>query len=151
MTPTPAPATPKPRSNSRGILIVGAIIVVLYVIGNSSKTSSPASGGGAAPAVTAWWPAGFSATTDPKVAYKWSEKGTYSCELERCWGMEVIARDGCPSSLYVEVAVADSGGAAVGYSNDTAGAVQAGQHAKLVFENTEPTGQTARLTTVSCR
>lgn len=132
--------------------IIGAVFVGLYVIGHLTPTPAPTPQAApqAAP-VAAWWPSGFSATADPAVAYRWLAKNEFTCSLDSCWGMEAIARDGCPASLYVEVSVSDSSGAAVGYSNDTAGAVRAGQHAKLVFENTESTGRTARLTNVTCR
>jgi hypothetical protein len=131
-------------------LIIGAVFAGLWVIGHATPQPAPAPAPQAAPAAN-WIPTGFSATTDPTVAYRWLAKDQFSCSLDSCWGMEVVPRDGCPASLYVEVSVSDSSGAAVGYSNDTAGAVQPGQHAKLVFENTEATGKTARLTNVTCR
>jgi hypothetical protein len=67
-----------------------------------------------------------------------------------CWGMEAIARDGCPASLYVEISILDASGAAIGYSNDVAGSVSPGQHAKLTFDTMEDGASKARLAEVSC-
>jgi hypothetical protein len=64
--------------------------------------------------------------------------------------MYVIPKDGCPSSLYVELSILDSAGNAIGFTNDTAGAVIAGQQAKMVFDSLESGAVKARLTDVSC-
>ena len=135
---------------SRKALVGVVVLIVLAGFVRQGATLDTPTKAGSTFQPVAWWPSDFSVTTDPTVAYQWAQ-GKVTCSLDSCWGMTVIPRDGCPAGLYVEVSITDSAGAAVGYSNDTAGSVQPGQRAQLVFENTEPTGKTARLTDVSCR
>ena len=64
--------------------------------------------------------------------------------------MEIIAREGCPTSLYAEITILDSAGTNIGFTNDTTSGLGAGQKAKLVFEDFTPGAQSARLAEVSC-
>jgi hypothetical protein len=149
-TPTPAP-TPK-KSNAGGLgclLVLGIIVWAVLSRGSGSSSSAAATQRPtqATPAA-AWAPADYTISPDPKVAYRWLSSVT--CTLDSCWGIEAIARDGCPNSLYVELSITDSSGAAVGYTNDVAGAVAPGQHAKMTFENTEERGKNATVSKVSC-
>lgn len=101
--------------------------------------------------VAPWWPSDFSPyAEDPSIAWRWMTDGEYDCTADTCWGMFVIPRDGCRSSLYVELAIEDRSGAAVGYTNDTAGAVSPGQRAKMTFGSYELGAHKARLAEVAC-
>jgi hypothetical protein len=129
-----------------------AVVAVLLLFGGLwvSRISSGSTGAVAAPAVVAWMPAGFTSTDEPNIAIKWLSPGQFACELaSTCWAALLVARDGCPSSLYAEVSISDDAGTAVGYTNDAVGAVAAGQQAKLIFENFE-TGHHATLSKVAC-
>jgi hypothetical protein len=64
--------------------------------------------------------------------------------------MSIIAREGCPSSLYAEITILDSSGTNIGYTNDTTSGLGAGQKAKMVFETFEPGAKNARLAEISC-
>lgn len=141
-------------SGAARILISGGlIIVVLLVLARAySAPGNLGGGGGGAPTAPdiSWVQSGFTPYADGTVAYRWLD-GFKDCEVaDSCWGMEVIARDGCPSSLYVELSIINDAGTAVGYTNDVAGAVERGQMAQLVFDNFEKDASKARLTKIFC-
>jgi hypothetical protein len=82
---------------------------------------------------TSWVPSGFNAYSN-KVAYKWSEDGSYSCGYaQRCVQIEVVAKDGC-DNLYAELSKLDNADNNVGYTNETTSGLAAGQKAILKFE-----------------
>lgn len=132
-------------------LVVVAVILAGCSGGASVHTPRPTV---ASTPVAAWWPSDFTpAPSDRTVAYRWLKAGEFTCRYQTgsaCWGMYVIARDGCPGSLYVELSLTDGSGTVVGMANDTAGAVQRGQKAKLVFDTFEEAAMKARLADVSC-
>lgn len=155
----PAKAAPAKAPPSGIRLALGAvgIFVVLVVVGGlirgRNDNSNPSGGGGAqptrAPAVTWTAPAGFSKFSgDPTVAYRWDDRG--SCTFDSCWHMTVVTKDGCPTSLYVELTTLTPSGTVVGYTNDTVGAVRAGEQAKLNFENLDEGASKARIAEVAC-
>lgn len=101
---------------------------------------------------TDWYPAGFKlVSTDPSLAWRWLERSEYTCDVGSCNAMYVIARDGCPTSLYVEVAILDANKTNVGYSNDVANNLAPRQQAKLVFDYFEKDAASVRATQFSCR
>lgn len=83
-----------------------------------------------------WYPAGYTEATwasgSDKIAYKWVERGhdCYSCYQ---WDINVISKDGCPSSLYAKVNI-EKGGVAIGWTNDTLGSLDAGQVGQMRFQ-----------------
>lgn len=148
-------ATPKKKGRNWAIpLVVVAVLLIAYV-GNQSRASTPGSpsrtAAPVAPNVHSWSPPdGFVKTSqDPSVAFRWLD--SVVCDLaDRCWGMELVANDGCPGGLYVELTTLASDGAAVGFTNDTVGSVSPGGKARMIFDNFEPTAHKARLADVSC-
>ena len=99
-----------------------------------------------------WWPSDFSPSPeDDNVAFRFMDNGTYECEFGgRCKGVEVITRDGCPTSLYVEASILDAGGTNIGFTNDTTSGLAAGQRAKLILEFFEESADSIRITDISC-
>ena len=99
-----------------------------------------------------WYPKGFDVYSgDSQIAWRWLDTGEYSCSYgDHCWGMAIIARDGCPSSVYAEITILDSSGTNIGYTNDTTSGLGAGQKAKLVFEDFTAGAKSARLAEISC-
>jgi len=82
-----------------------------------------------------WYPEGWTEHQDG-LAWHWLEYGSeYTCDYDgvTCWGIEVMARDGCDSNLYAEVQILDSSGTAVDYTNDTLGSLSPGQTGRLVL------------------
>lgn len=110
-------------------------------------------------AETAWLPdgdytlkearAGLTGTT--MVGWRWLQRNEYDCSYgDACWGMEVVPKDGCANSLYVELTLLDGSGANVGLDNDSSNAVNPGQRAILVFESFEDRAASARVAEISC-
>ncbi len=159
-TPPIAWVPPKPRSGTSKVLIallvvfgVGVLLLplafdVLYGLSTPDDASSPA------PATQdAWTPPVDYELVDgePRIAYRWLEDGSFACQItEICWGMTVIPHDGCPSMLYVEVAILDAAGAPTDMTNASAGAVGPDQPTTLVFENTSLGPHEVRIGQVSC-
>lgn len=155
----PAPANPAPvppkrsglASPRRIALSIGGLILILIVVNLTRTGNRVADTGGDTNVVPpAWQPAAFTLTDDRDVAYRWLTDSEIDCDIaDRCWGMFVVSKNGC-SSLYVELSIIDDAGNNVGYTNDVASGVTAGQQAKLIFDNFENKGSKARLSKVSC-
>tara|TARA_B100000674_G_C37287108_1_gene665955 strand:- start:73 stop:555 length:483 start_codon:yes stop_codon:yes gene_type:complete len=79
-----------------------------------------------------WIPNGFTPWGDgSKVAYK--QVGG-NCTNLPCSSYEVVAKNGCPNSLYMESSVLDSAGRNRGTTNDRTSGVRPGQIALLTLE-----------------
>jgi hypothetical protein len=94
--------------------------------------------------------AGLSTTP---VGFRWLKKsdGEYSCQYgNACWGMELVAKDGCPNNLYVELSLLDSNDVNVGLTNETTSSVPPGGIARMVFETYEDGAAKARVAEISC-
>lgn len=152
----PAPAF-APAAKKAGNPVAGCLALV--VMGGIAWWIFGPSGGAAVPArvkapAAAWQPpAGYMlAPGEPSVAVRWMDAPEVKCTYSTgsCWGIEAIARDGCPTSLYIEVSLLDSGGAAIGYTNDVAGSVTPGQHAKMTFDTFKDGIAHARISDVAC-
>lgn len=78
-----------------------------------------------------WYPAGYFDLGE--IALKWvdRDKDCYSCYQ---WDAKVVSKNGCPSSVYVEVNIL-SGGTVVGWTNDTLSSLGAGQYGVLRFQS----------------
>lgn len=99
-----------------------------------------------------WYPKGFNEYSgDSRIAWRWLDRGEYSCSYgDHCWGMAIIAREGCPASVYAEITILDSSDANIGFTNDATSGLGAGQKAKLVFEDFTAGAKSARLAKISC-
>ncbi|NBO55335.1 MAG: hypothetical protein EBU84_12260 [Actinobacteria bacterium] len=123
---------------------------------DAEKTSSNSESSTSSKVVTApttkkvvlpWYPERFNEyEDDAEIAWRRLGSGQYCCAYsDHCWGMVVIARNGCSSSLYSEISVLDSGGTNIGFTNDTTSDMGSGQKANLVFEDFMPGAKSARL------
>lgn len=101
-----------------------------------------------------WYPKGFfQYGGDPQIAYRWLTYGSeYTCSYSSayCFGMFVIARDGCPTSVYAEINLLDGSDTNLGFTNDTTSALSPGQKAKLVFDTFTDGVKSANLGKISC-
>ena len=169
------PASPVSRHNrTRNLVIGGVILAVLGVIAYSyvqsavhqtfenvanALSSDTGESTTARPSLRAsissstWYPSTYKLyVDDASIAWRFRDKSEYSCSFSgaSCSSIEVIAKDGCTTLLYAEVSILDSSGAAIGFSNDVAGSLTRGQHAKLVFDILDDAAASVRLTDVSC-
>lgn len=108
-----------------GLCLVAGVVVVqslgaaardVYRVPVGSQGNAPAQ----APAITTdWIPTGFTESTDPGLAWRWNDKGEPDCSYhDSCADVEVVARDGCPGGVFVEMAVVDNTGTLGENSND---------------------------------
>ena len=67
-----------------------------------------------------------------------------------CWGLYVVARDGCPQNLYVELSIEDAAGTIIGMTNDAVGAVPPKKRVKMIFTTFDESAHTASVSKVSC-
>lgn len=97
-----------------------------------------------------WYPKGYS-TYSGDIAWRWLEGKEFRCSYgDRCWGISIIAKKGCPTSLYAEITILNGNGANIGYTNDLTSGLSSGQEARLVFEDFTPGAASARLSEISC-
>jgi hypothetical protein len=74
-----------------------------------------------------------------------------SCSYgEGCSHIEIFTRDGCPTSLYVEVAFFDSNDVQVDWGNDTASSLAPGGTALLEFVTFNSSVTKVQITKISC-
>jgi hypothetical protein len=92
-----------------------------------------------------WYPDGFESYS-LDVAYKFVEGR--GCDYFSCWNIDVITRTSC-SSLYVEMNIYDSSGSIVGFTNDSARNVGAGEVVKMRLDDLYD-GSSGRITEMNC-
>ncbi len=101
-----------------------------------------------------WYPKGFyEYSGDSEIAYRWLDYGSeFTCSYSSayCFGMYVIARNGCPTSIYAEINLLDSSKTNLGFTNDTTSALAPGQKAKLIFDTFTDGVKSANLGKISC-
>lgn len=152
-----APVAKRKDWRSGPVVVIAGALVILIFIGLAAAEISRRGGVRSEPrattGVTSWdIPAGFErAVADPDIAYRWMENPT--CLLDSCWGLEVVAREGCPGGLYIELTTLTPDGTVVGFTNDSVGSVSYGGKARMVFDNVDrDQGATkARVDEISCR
>lgn len=123
-------------------------VVAIAAVGQSMREPPPPLPTPVAP----WWPDDFTLSTDPNVAVRFMDQREFDCTYSgsRCLGMLVVSRDGCPTSLYVELTLLDSDATAIGYTNDSLGALRAGERGRLIFDVFDDDAADGRIADVSC-
>lgn len=96
-----------------------------------------------------WYPKDYDLAQDG-IAYKWVRGGGSDCYSCSYWTMDVIARDGCPSGLYVELNIKDRSGTIIDWTNDTVPSLRSGDKARLTFETYNDRAETAQISQFSC-
>lgn len=93
-----------------------------------------------------WYPEGFKAFSS-EVAYKFVK--SRGCDYYDCWNLDIVTQFSC-SYLYVEMNIYDSSGSIVGFTNDSARNIRAGEIVKMRLDDIYD-GSSGRLTEMSCR
>jgi len=98
-----------------------------------------------------WFPKGFS-EFEEDIAWRWGTSKETNCTYSSgsCWSVVVIARYGCPRSMYAELAIYDSSDIQIDYTNDTTTNVLAMDKVKLTFDTFNEEASTARLAELNC-
>lgn len=153
-TPAPPPV-PAPRGAGCGGWVAGgiALLFVLYLIGRCTpEVGSP----GALSASTSWTPpAGYSlepGASGGGIATQWETPTSRECRGSgvTCFAINVITERDCPRALYASITLLGEGGDNMGWTNDTAQGVQAGERTRLVFDTYERGVKSARIAEINC-
>ena len=97
-----------------------------------------------------WVPSGFNFYGDD-VAWRWAKKSEFMCKIgDSCWGMFVVTKNGCPTSLYAEINIFDSAGTQVGYTNEVLRSLAPKVKGKLIFDSFEEDADSAQIGKISC-
>lgn len=148
----PPPVTPVKGKGGCGGWVAGglAVLAVLYFLGQG--VSSVDGGGPANPSWVA--PAGYVSEPNARgggIATEWVKPTASECRGSGgCFAMNVITERDCPNSLYASITLLGSGGDNMGWTNDTAQGVQAGERTRLVFNTYERGVDTARIAEINC-
>ena len=101
-----------------------------------------------------WIPTDFSLWSDePPLAIRVLDfkKGEYDCGYsDRCFGIMVIAKNGCNSNLYAEVSLLDKDSVQIGYTNDSLTRALPMQKSKMIFTTYEKGVSKFQVSKVSC-
>lgn len=133
------------------VVLFGFIAVKSY---DSAQGGTPASNAAAQSTPSSdvqWIPAGFQATGDPDVAWRWSDPAECDSLADGCWSILLTVNRDC-SMVYGEISI-KQGSTVVDYANDTLGNLAAGQTGSLDFQwYGDSTGipATANLTELDC-
>lgn len=142
---------------TRGVRIAAAIAataLALTACGGKTQpaptTSSPTT---ATTTKAAWPPIGMTGY-GTELAWQWVGKNEpFDCEdyQEGCFGITVIALNGCPNGVYVEIGVV-SGGAVVDKANEITPALGPRRTARVALSppGGVKTGEQAQLSRMSC-
>lgn len=151
--PVPPPAT---QRNGCGAWVIGglAVLVVLYMVGQCSS-GADGSRPGSTPSTTWTPPPGFTITDSGgrgAIAIEWVRPTNAECRGSgvTCFALNVVTERDCPRSLYASITLLDGSGNNIGWTNDTAQGVQAGEQTRLVFDTYERGAQTSRLAEINC-
>jgi len=143
----------KKKQELRRNILVGIALVVICVWAYNSGSSSQNNSTAPVPVAvdTSWIPTEFNSwTDDPNVAWRWLKSKEFKCTGDSCWGMMVIAKNGCDRSLYAEISILDKSEVQIGYTNDTLSQALPMQENKLIFNTYEESAYSARLSKISC-
>jgi hypothetical protein len=146
----------KKREKRRNIFVGVLVVFFSYLLLASTNTNDDNSNSSPYPVIeedlTNWIPNGFKSwSEDSNVAWRWLEDTEYKCDRgDACWGMMVIARDGCKNSLYGEISILDKSNVQISYTNDSLSSTFPMQENRLVFTTYEDSAHSARLSKISC-
>lgn len=157
-SPHPQPGLPPPQAKSGsgcGTFIgLGAVLIVGFFMVSMCNGDS-----GEVPGVveTASWtpPPGYykePTTRGGGIATEWEKPTRSECRGSgvTCFAINVVTERDCPRSLYASITLLDATGNNIGWTNDTAQGVQAGEKTRLVFDTYERGAESARLAEINC-
>lgn len=99
---------------------------------------------------TKWIPSGFTGWEDNKTAYRTLNANEITCNYSMpCVKYEVVSKDGC-DRIYMSIAILDIDGRNIGYSNDLAQGVSAGQKALMTMNITASNASNVLVKELKC-
>jgi len=99
-----------------------------------------------------WYPLGFSPLlADPGVAWQWpSDHAPCAPGVSRCWHVDVVARNGCPTSLFLAVAGLNSDGVVIDPGEGSIGPIAANTPVRVELTPEVAGVETATVNFISC-
>lgn len=158
--PASAVAQPQPlqAKKSGGLGCAVAVIAGLALVGYCSQQggSSSSSSSSLTDTTPAWAPpAGFERHETSRgiaIGVEWEKPTRAECRGSgvTCFAINVVTEQSCPRSLYASITLFGSTGNNIGWTNDTAQGVQAGEKVRLVFDTYERGVESARIAEINC-
>ena len=103
------------------------------------------------PVDTSWIPSDFNGyTEDSNIAWRWAKGNEFDCEYGSCWGIMILAKDGC-SSMYAEINIFDKNDIQIDYTNELTSIIQPMQKVLLSFSTFNDSAQSASVAEFNCR
>ena len=159
-TPEITPQSKRFKKWQWALIIVVALAVFGQLFGTSTETSpsssSSNSSSSSVPTETydsSWIPTDFSGyPSDDNIAWRWATSKETNCSYSSgsCWAALVVTRDGCPSGIYAEIAILDSSGVQIDYTNDTTTRVLPNTKVKLTFDTFNDQAEQAQIGEIRC-
>lgn len=159
-SPSP-PTSPVKGSKEQGCAI--AVFAVLAIIGllaycGSQESSTSTSTLTAVGTASSWTPPeGYTLVTyaggnNSRMGTKWVTPTNDECRGSgrACFAMEVVTEKPCYRSLYASITLLSAGDENIGWTNDTAQGVEAGETVRLVFNTHERGVEAARIAEINC-
>lgn len=127
----PSGAVPVKSKQWPVFFVVGGVVLAgLAFVGSLVPSDSGGSSRETAATEADWIPPGFDPSSDADLAWRWKITADLDCSYyDACAAIEVAARRGCPSGVYVEMAKVDGAGVLGDRSNEIGPAMQAGERA----------------------
>lgn len=134
------------------VAVVGAVAILSFMDAQPKDRSDPLSLSAAEPSWSP--PSGYDRHTTSRgvgVGVEWVEATSGECRSGvACWAVNVVTEKACPRSLYASIALFNAGGDNMGWTNDTAQGVVAGERTRLVFTTYERDAASARIAEINC-
>lgn len=163
----PAAAAIGKKVDRKGWLIValvGVLALISYCVKQGGGGGGGSGGGGgerqasaSAYSTAAAWapPAGYDVYTSKRggsVGIEWADPTDAECRggPAACWAANVVTENDCPRGLYASITLLNPTGHNIGWTNDTAQGVRAGERTRLVFRTHERGVDAARIAEVNC-
>ena len=90
---------------------------------------------------------------EPGLGFRWASNfGTkFECPsyAESCFGAELYSVNGCPSGVYIELALVDAAGSVIGKANEITAGLAPGDHAVVAISTTTKAPQ-AKVSQINC-
>lgn len=137
-----------------GFIVLSFIGALFGNSGSSSNVTEFVAPEDTSSSDVSWIPTGFNAYSgDDSVAWRWGTKSETKCTYDSssCWSVMVVTKDGCPNGIYAEIAILDSSGVQIDYTNDGTAMVLAESKVKLTFDTFNEQADTARIGEINCR
>ena len=102
------------------------------------------------PVDTSWIPSDFNGySKDSNIAWRWAKDKEVDCDYGSCWGIMILAKDGC-SSMYAEINIFDKNEIQIDWTNESTSIIQPMQKVLLSFSESNDSAQFAQIAELNC-